>query len=308
MKKLLFEKPAQQLLFSLFVVLNSLLVFIFIGYTLAAIFAKDLATNMFLGQYNFESELGVATLKYLQAIQSVGMFVVAPLLMVYFFSATPFRYLGFNRVKQGRVYFLAVAVLLAGIPVLNAMGFLNMQLSLPSFMHGIEEWMRSSEEMATRLTASFLVSTNISGLAVNFLLMAFIPAFGEEMLFRGVFQNIFIRWTRNIHWGIIITAFLFSAMHMQFFTFLPRLAIGVLLGYLFVWTGSIWVPIVVHFVNNAMAIAIASFSGEAFNQSFYETVGTNSETWGYAMVSLMGVSVLLFLLLQLVKMDAEKST
>lgn len=91
------------------------------------------------------------------------------------------------------------------------------------------------------------------------LLIALVPAIGEELLFRGVFQRLFTEWFRNIHWGIWISAILFSAIHFQFFGFLPRLFLGVIFGYLLELTSSMWVPIVAHFVNNLTGVIIAFF-------------------------------------------------
>ena len=98
--------------------------------------------------------------------------------------------------------------------------------------------------------------------------MAILPAIGEELLFRGVFQRLLTEWTRNIHWGIILAALLFSFFHFEFYGFLPRFLLGVFFGYLFVWTSSIWVPILAHFTNNFIIVVY----------SFYQATGNRSIT------------------------------
>jgi membrane protease YdiL (CAAX protease family) len=104
------------------------------------------------------------------------------------------------------------------------------------------------------LTKKFLEIKSTPELMLNLVMIALIPALGEELLFRGIIQRIFTDWSKNVHAGIWISAALFSAMHMQFYGFIPRLLLGVLLGYMLVWSGSLWLPILAHFFNNASAV------------------------------------------------------
>jgi len=89
---------------------------------------------------------------------------------------------------------------------------------------------------------------------LNMLMVAVIPAVGEELLFRGVIQKLLQKLVNNAHLAIIITAILFSAMHFQFYGFLPRWIMGIILGYLFYWSGNIWYPIIAHFLNNGFQV------------------------------------------------------
>jgi len=91
----------------------------------------------------------------------------------------------------------------------------------------------------------------------NIFMIAIVAAIGEELIFRGVIQKIFARWTGNIHLAIIITGFLFSLIHLQFYGFFPRWLLGVMFGYLMVWSGTLWLPIFAHFVNNAVAVLVS---------------------------------------------------
>ena len=98
------------------------------------------------------------------------------------------------------------------------------------------------------------------------------------MLFRGALQRSLGRWSGNLHVAIWITAILFSAMHMQFYGFLPRLALGALFGYLLIWTGTLWVPILAHFINNAAAVVITfSFEKEELEQSMENAGGQEGQ-------------------------------
>ena len=104
---------------------------------------------------------------------------------------------------------------------------------------GIEKWMKDAEESAAEITKAFLDVKTIPGLVFNVFMIAFLPAVGEELLFRGIIQRIFTDMTKSHHWGIWISAILFSAMHFQFYGFVPRVLLGALFGYLLVWSGSI---------------------------------------------------------------------
>lgn len=167
-------------------------------------------------------------------------------------------------------------------PFLSWIIELNEGMSLPDFMAGIEQWMRTSELQAADLTKAFLTFDGIGSLIYVLIIVAIVPAVGEELLFRGVLQKIFIQWTKNPHRGIWITAILFSALHMQFFGFFPRLLLGVLFGYIFYWSKSLWLPILGHFINNGSVVLlsyfapdmmkdadIALFEGNEFNIVFY---------------------------------------
>ena len=114
--------------------------------------------------------------------------------------------------------------------------------------------MKQKETEAMNLTFVFLDVKTVGGMIFNVLLIAIIPAIGEELLFRGVLIRFFKRWSGKVHLAVILSAILFSSLHLQFYGFLPRFALGLILGYTFVWSGSLWLPIILHFVNNASVL------------------------------------------------------
>jgi hypothetical protein len=116
------------------------------------------------------------------------------------------------------------------------------------------KWMRDSEDSAEKLMAVMLQMKNIWQVIADVLAVGLLTAIVEEFMFRGVLQTIFERWTKNTHAAIWITAILFSAFHMEFFGFLPRLMLGVLFGYFVAWSGSIWPAVWAHFLNNGLAV------------------------------------------------------
>jgi len=116
--------------------------------------------------------------------------------------------------------------------------------------------MRHSEDEALKETQLLLQMNSLGAMLFDLLVIGLLTAIAEEFLFRGCVQTIFTRWTKSKHWGIWIAAILFSAFHMQFFGFLPRLLLGVFFGYFVAWSGSIWTSVWGHFINNGSAVVI----------------------------------------------------
>lgn len=148
-------------------------------------------------------------------------------------------------------------------PVTSFTGEINSALHLPPSLSGIEEWMIEKEKIANSLIDSLINTASIWGMILNLLTIAIVPAIAEELIFRGVLQKILGRLFRSVHMGIWFTAIFFSAVHFQFFGFLPRLILGLAFGYLYFWSGTLWLPILAHFINNAFPVILSYTSGES---------------------------------------------
>ena len=169
----------------------------------------------------------------------------------------------------------------------------NATMVLPNFMSEIEHWMRASEQRAERLIKAMLTFNGVGSLVYVLIIVAIVPAIGEELLFRAVLQKIFINWTKNAHIGIWISAILFSAIHLQFFGFFPRLLLGLLLGYIFYWTNSLWLPIWGHFINNSAVVISVYLYPETLNQTGIP-FGEESTNLLYALVSLVVSAIVVY--------------
>lgn len=130
----------------------------------------------------------------------------------------------------------------------------NANFVFPDFMKGFGEWAREREDLAAEFTKFFTTFNSTGDFILGLLVIALLPAIGEELVFRGMLQPEFYRVSGNHHAAIWITAFLFSAFHMQFFGFVPRMLLGALFGYLYVWSGNLWMPMIAHFVNNGFSV------------------------------------------------------
>lgn len=205
---------------------------------------------------NPESDTAVAFLKWYQFANQMGFFVLPVLIFCYYVSSSSIDYLKLRKAPNAVSILIGLMLVFTVLPFLNYVGEINQLMRFPEAFSGIENWMKARESQAQALTLTFLEADRLSVLLLNLFIVAVVPAVGEEVLFRGVVLRLFKEITKNIHWAIFISAMLFSALHMQFYGFLPRLLLGALLGYLFVFTGNLWVPILVHFVNNASSVII----------------------------------------------------
>jgi membrane protease YdiL (CAAX protease family) len=244
----------------------------------------------------------IGLLKYFQLAQSIGLFVIPPFILAYLFGSNVLRYLQINKSPLWKSILLSLVIISVMSPLINLLGVWNAKLVLPNFLSGVEEWMKKSEADAKVLTDLFLVAHNGWGLLLNLFIIAFIPAIGEEFLFRGVIQKIFHQWTKNAHWGIWITAILFSALHMQFYGFLPRVLLGALFGYLLVWSGNLWLPVIAHFFNNGMAVMAYYYYNKGVLKVDPETIGTETYLWPVAILSLI---LIYYLSKQLIKIESK---
>ena len=169
----------------------------------------------------------------------------------------------FLQFKQPLIPLLAAMTIVATIVSLPLLGWtmqVNQAMHLPSFLAPIEQWMKSTEANLADLTVAFLKMDNLFELLLNMVMIAVIPAVGEEMLFRGCLQPTLQRYTGNAHVGIWLAAIIFSAIHLQFYGFVPRMLLGALFGYFYLWSGNLWYPIIGHFVNNGLQVLLV-YSG-----------------------------------------------
>lgn len=205
----------------------------------------------------------ITYMRGMQVFQFISLFLVPSLICARLFSTDSKKYLGLKNPSNSTYYIVGAAVLVLALPLTGLLGELNKQLQLPS---GIEAWAKEQEENAARTIEALVSQHTVKDLILNLVTVALLAAVGEELLFRGVAQRLLIKMFRN-HWaGIIIAAILFSALHMQFYGFLPRFFLGVILGLTFWYSGSLWVAMLAHFVYDAVLIIMVYAYPEKINE------------------------------------------
>ncbi len=234
----------------------------------------------------------VTALKIMQTFSAIGAFIVPPFLLAYLFNARPIHFLALDKGIRSSSMLIVFIIMIMATPFINFLGELNAGMHLPGFLKGVEDWMKASEMAAADLTKAFLDMTTPMDLIINLFIIALLPAIGEELLFRGIIQRLFHQWSRNAHVAVWTSAILFSAMHMQFYGFFPRMILGGMLGYMFVWSGSLWLPILAHFINNAAAVILIYMYKSGVSGIDPDKIGTGNESMA-AIISL-GATAILF--------------
>lgn len=289
-------KPLSQLMFSIFVVIASFMVFMVLS-LIAAIPLFGLESMLSIPTIEeMDNPESIRVLKYFQVVQSIGVFIFPPFILAWLFHGKIAEYLCLNKPVNFTSVFLVFTLSFAASPFVNFIGGLNQNMQFPEWLSGVENWMRNAEDKAAEITEAFLKVETAGGLAFNIFMIAFLPAIGEELLFRGVIQRIFTNWTRNYHWGIWISALLFSALHLQFYGFVPRMFLGVLFGYLLVISGSIWLPIIAHFINNGLAVIMMYLIDKQMLNPELEEIGSTTDSYYMAAISFMLIFAILLML------------
>lgn len=226
-----------------------LLAFIFV--TMIGLLVAAVLSSIVMMRGQTQTTLHIATL-----INDIIMFVMPPVICALLYSSRPADYLCVSTRPDQTRMLLAIATMICSIPMMNMIIEWNESLSLPSSMAGIESWMRESEQRAGDTIKILMGGDTAGSLAMSILTVGVLAGFSEELFFRGGLQRLLVSGNINPHIAIWLTAFIFSAIHLQFFGFFPRLLLGAFFGYMLHWTKNLWVPIACHILNNTIVATV----------------------------------------------------
>ena len=296
-------KPLEKFLFTVVILLIVGLAFQFLGAFLAA-WIYGFKMNDILSLESFDDPQYVAASKLIQIMGSLGTFIIPAFLFSYLFAGDFFSYYGFRDPAGKLAIALIVVMMVSVIPFINYLAEINMRMEFP--IRVVDRILRSLEGEAEKIMRAFTATRTIWGLLVNLLMIGILAAVGEELIFRGLLQRLLTDLVKNVHIAIIITAILFSAFHFQFFSFLPRFILGMILGYLMVLGRSIWFPIIAHFVNNAMGVIYYYFNSRGSADDMLEEIGTSRMMPLTALVSLFLFTLFFVLWVYRVRQDTNR--
>lgn len=244
---------------------------------------------------DLSNPLVLSAMKVLQVFSTaLGMFLVPAIVTAFLFSHQPARYLHIGAIPKLTDILLVVVLIFSVAPLINLIYEFNKMLQLPEFMSGVEAWIRAKEDEMEKLTLAFLDMKTTGDLLSNVLVVGLLTALAEEFLFRGVLLRLFREMTGNMHVAILLTAILFSAIHMQFYGFIPRMLLGMLLGYLLWWSGNLWLPVLAHFINNSGAVVFAYIAARNQMPFNHETIGTAVSDLPVLIISALIAGYILF--------------
>ena len=280
--------------------LLSLIVIVLVGIgVLIVLQVVALAIAPFLFNISMEEIIGLMTGDYsppngrmaMYFVQGLGSgigFWVAAYVIMHFIDKADLHWeiqlSRFNAKGAGLVFLIAIGgMLFNGLLV-----YWNSQLVLPEVFSELEIWMQEMETQLMEMTKYLTDFQSIPELLMGVLVIGILAGIGEEMFFRGLIQPKMHLYTGNAHAGIWVTAFIFSAIHLQFYGFLPRLFLGGMFGYLYYYSGSLTYPILAHIVNNTVTVLMVYAS----NQGMVDFDMESTDTVSYP-AAIVGLLVLL---------------
>ena len=226
---------------------------------LASATGIDIMTLSDPDKWDYSDPSMLTFLRGMMVIQFLSLYIIPVFLFARLCDSRPSEYLGLR--SANLLYFiLGVAVLLIALPFVDWTGTINNSLIPESTWLG--KWMKSMEEDAARQIAFMLKGQGIKDLIINLIFVAAFAGIGEELFFRGVLQRLFIKGFKSPWVGILLTAFIFSAIHLQFYGFIPRFILGILLGLIYWYSGSLWPAILAHFAYDALAVIVIHYKPE----------------------------------------------
>jgi membrane protease YdiL (CAAX protease family) len=245
-------------------------------------------------------------LRYINSFAQIGTFGLTAWLFAYFVNnKKPVSYLQINKGISLMQCILLILIFTVSTPALSSIIEWNANIRLPEFMSSIENWMREQEDSAAETTAKLLAGKGTGILLINLFTVALIPAICEELLFRGAVLGWLRNSLKNIHLAVFFSAFIFSAFHLQFYGFVPRLLLGLYLGYILIWTGSMWSSIIAHFINNSMAVIAAYLYNNQLIDIDYSDFGNVGNNYILIITSILLTTLCLYFLYKKRKLNVE---
>lgn len=202
-----------------------------------------------------------------------------------------------RRPVPGWALLAAGTLVIVLLPLMSALVEWNAKAHFPTFLHDFEVWARASEDRAQATTKYLTQFTSLGRFLVALLVVAVVPAVAEELFFRGVVQRNLVQWF-SPHVGIWLGAAIFSAIHFQFFGFFPRLVLGLVLGYLYFWSGNILVSMAAHFTQNGFQLLLLYLQQRGKLGASFDPDATTALPWPLVITSALLSAALLYFLHQ----------
>ncbi|HTE01031.1 MAG TPA: CPBP family intramembrane glutamic endopeptidase [Mucilaginibacter sp.] len=223
------------------------------GVVILASYGKDVLTDIANLNITAKNQNAVWLLQFIGVTLPI---LISPVIFSKYFIHEPDEYLKTNFNFPWILIIVVFFTMMISLPLIEFLSNLNAKMTLPRFLKGLEEWMRDTEGSAKKISDGMMEMRTIWNMIFALIFIGLLTAVVEEIMFRGCLQTILMKWSKNKHIAIWITAILFSAFHMEFFGFLPRMMLGLLFGYFAAWSGSVWPGIWGHFVNNGTIVVL----------------------------------------------------
>lgn len=252
----------------------------------------DLTTFRDLKNWDVTNSKMLTLIRGMILLQFLFVFTLPPLVFSFLSDRKPFHYLGLKAPSSGVYWLWAILVIVLAYPFVEYIGYLNQKIAISA---GGESWMKNMEEEAARQIGFMLREHTPLELIKNLVFISLFAGIGEELFFRGILQRMLIRATQSPWAGIILAGAIFSAFHFQFYGFLPRMFLGVLLGAIYWFSGSLWLAMLAHFLYDASVIVYIYFHPEQLQNPDASLIkGQEIQLLIGAMISLAFTFVILY--------------
>lgn len=268
-----------------------LFIFLLIG-----IFVAGVASNLLFLIPLFNSDNVLVSIYVNTVTQSVFAIALPAILIVAWTKSKPLQYLKIQKEKNfNKKIVFTVLVFIFSYIFASFLSVWNEGIILPEWLSEVEKVMRTMEDAALETTNLLLSGKTIGSLILNIAVIAALASISEELFFRGAMQQFIQEKFKNGHLSVWLTALIFSVVHFQFYGFFPRLFLGAVLGYLFLYTRNLWIPIILHFLNNATVIMVDFFWSDT---SWYNRIEGTTISYTFILLALVSIltTILLFVI------------
>lgn len=225
---------------------------LFICIALVGFFISGVISSLIIAKFGMQS---TAAMRIAAVMQSLFQLIVPAIATAMIVTRRPATFLGIDRRIDLRLLLLAAAALITATPMMNRLIALNEAVTLPDSLAWLEQSLKQMEEQAAATIAVMQGGTSVGDLVMNILIIGVLAGLGEELFFRGTFLRLMTTGRINSHIAVWTVAIVFSAVHLQFYGFVPRTLLGAYFGYLVVWTRCLWIPVIIHALNNIIYVS-----------------------------------------------------
>ena len=225
---------------------------LFICIALVGFFISGVISSLIIAKFGMQSTVAMRIAAVMQSLFQLIVPAIATAMIV---TRRPATFLAIDRRIDLRLLLLAAAALITATPMMNRIIALNEAVTLPDSLAWLEQSLKQMEEQAAATIAVMQGGTSVGDLIMNILIIGVLAGLGEELIFRGTFLRLMTTGRINPHIAVWTVAVVFSAVHLQFYGFVPRTLLGAYFGYLVVWTRCLWIPVIIHALNNIIYIS-----------------------------------------------------
>ncbi len=256
-----------------FLILTGLLLVSFVvgSFAGAAVWAAMTGKDILTMQTEMFDPKYVNVIRVVQLVSTFFIFFVPAIITASILNRKPFRFLGYNDWFDAKTAGITLLVMLVSLPLVGALTELNKMIPVPASMETLFRQMEDAYEKQVKIMSKM---DGIGDYFLSIIVMALGPAIFEETFFRGALQNILHKWSGRKWMPLIITSLVFSAIHFSYYGFIPRMALGIILGLLYLRSGSLWMSILAHFINNAFVVTVIFYltsQGRSIEDAMEET-------------------------------------